>query len=536
MPILVRNLVLGLDEPEESLRQRAARRLKVPPEAIRLYAPVHRALDARRTEAIHFVYHVELALHESHSAERARVQRLHSPHVEFLAPRSAAPVRLGRRPLPERPVVIGFGPAGMFAALRLAEQGYCPRVLERGRDVRRRHYDILQRYYREREFDPTSNLLFGEGGAGSYSDGKLYTRVNDPLVRTVLELFYRDGADPHILIDAKPHVGSDKLPTICRHIRERIERHGGQVRFEACVDDFEFNNGHVAALRVNGERVAVGPVILAIGHSARDTIRRLAARGVQIDGKPFQIGVRIEHPQELVDRWQYGSCANCPGLPPSDYHLVAKGAAGSGDLYSFCMCPGGEILPTNESAGEIATNGASRSRRNGPFANAGLVITVTPEQVGGDALAGLAYQERWERLAFEKTGGSYRVPVQRATDFLAGRDSDGTLETSFPLGGQWCAIRAVIPPDVSAALQRGLPLLDARLPGFAGPDAMITAPETRASTPVRITRDPVTRAALGIENLYPAGEGAGYAGGIISAAIDGLKTADRIIGTYAAPR
>lgn len=286
----------------------------------------------------------------------------------------------------------------------------------------------------------------------------------------------------------------------------------------------------------------VGPVVLATGHSARDTIRMLHARGVRIDPRPFQIGVRIEHPQDMVNRWQYGPAAAHRQLGPAEYHMVAKGAAGRrGDVFSFCMCPGGMILPTNESPGLIATNGASRANRATPFANSGLVITLDPTELpgggeAGAALAGLAYLERWERLAFEATGGSYRVPVQRAGDFLEGRGSDGSLEVSYPLGGQWADISRLVPDSVVSALRRALPMLERNFPGFSGEDAMITAPETRASGPIRVIRDPATRQALQTRNLYPIGEGAGYAGGIVSAAVDGLKTADAIVRHFARPQ
>ncbi|UCG15787.1 MAG: hypothetical protein JSV19_10875 [Phycisphaerales bacterium] len=536
MAVVVRNLRLGLDQSEDVLTDLTAKRLKVPRGAIRDWHPVRRSLDARDREDVHFVYHVELTLDGGPGAERAALRRAGGRNVDMVKPQRRHDPMPGARLLPHRPTIVGFGPAGMFAALRLAEYGYQPIVLERGRDVDRRGRDVREHFYGERRLDPESNLLFGEGGAGTYSDGKLYTRVSDALMQTVMECLVRDGADRDILVDARPHLGSDKLPAICGNIRRRIESAGGEIRFESRLDDVEVDEGQVAAIRVNGERIEAGPVVLAVGHSARDTIRMVSARGVRLEAKPFQFGVRIEHRQEQVDRWQYGALAGHDRLPPAEYHLVAKEAAGTdGDLFSFCMCPGGHILPTNESPGLIATNGASQSSRNGPFANAGLVITLGPATIGFDPLYGLDYLERWERLAFKSTNETYEVPAQRASDYLDRRESDGVLETTYPFGGQWRSIRYVVPRNVGDALDRGLRMLDDRLPGFAGDDSIITAPETRASSPVRIVRDNVTRQSPTCSRLYPCGEGAGYAGGIISAAVDGIKTADAIINEYAVP-
>ncbi len=552
MPILVRNVRLGLDQLENDLLAAAAKKLRFPATAIRTCSIVRRSVDARRKDDVHFLYQLELELNESPSAQRARLQRLHSGDVSWMEPLTDESPELGTEPLRGRPTIIGFGPAGMFAALILAQYGYRPIVYERGREVRRRHLDVMHRFYRLHEFDPTSNLLFGEGGAGTYSDGKLYTRIHDPLCRLVLELLYQHGADPDILIDSRPHVGSDRLPTICTQIRRKIESLGGEVRFECHVDDLQLAEGGLQSLHVFasgsslGEWVGCGPTILAIGHSARDTIHMLHHRGVHLASKPFQIGVRIEHPQEMIDRWQYGAAAGHSRLGPAEYHCVAKGAGAElGDMFSFCMCPGGEILPTNESAGLVATNGASRANRSNPFGNSGLVLTVHPARLacGGGlqpvndaalALRGLEYLVLWERLAFTATGGSYQVPSQRASDFLAGRTSDGRLETSYPLGGQWTDVAKLVPEQVAAALRHALPRLDAKFPGFAGPDGLITAPETRASSPIRIVRDEHTRQAVDVADLYPAGEGAGYAGGIISAAVDGIRTAYAIIRRYAA--
>lgn len=565
MPILLRNIRLALDEPEEVLLTAVSRRLSVPLAAIRAYAVVRRSLDARRQDDIHFTHQVELDLDESPASQQARLRRLGRGDTVWLESRVAQTPVCGPRELGCRPVIIGLGPGGMFAALRLAEFGYRPIVFERGRDVKRRHRDIMQRYYQDRDFDPTSNLLFGEGGAGTYSDGKLYTRINDPLCRSVLETFYRHGAAPDILVDARPHIGSDCLPSICTRIRERIESLGGEVRFECQMDDIRIVDGRVEAVHVTstGRTDDPGSVadlgaddvwwpaevcLLATGHSARDTIRMLHAHGVRIEPKPFQVGVRIEHPQAMVDTWQYGSAAGHQRLGPAEYHIVAKQAAGEqGDVFSFCMCPGGVILPTNESPGLIATNGASRSQRSGPFANSGLVISLDPEWLdqgskaaasgsAAVAMAGLDYLERLERLAFESTGGSYEVPLQRAYDFLNGRRSQGTVETSYPLGGRWSEVARLLPDVVTAALRRALPMFESRYRGFAGREALITVPETRASGPIRLSRDKETREADGTAGLYPVGEGAGYAGGIVSAAVDGIKSADAIIRCYAPPR
>jgi hypothetical protein len=542
MPLALHDLRLNLDEPEEELLIRAAERLRVPRETIRAYALVHRAVDARHKDDIHFSCTLEIALDLSPRQERNLSLKFRPPKVAWIEPHPPADPSPGNAPLPGPVVIIGFGPAGMFAALRLARRGYRPIILERGRDVRRRHRDVMQRFYREHVFDPESNLLYGEGGAGAYSDGKLHTRLNDPLTRHVLAEFVHHGADPDIFVNARPHIGSDRIPAICMRIRQHIESLGGSVLFEHTFDDLRIRDGVVTHVRVryptrpDGEWIATGLLLLAAGHSARDTLHMLARHGLTIEPKPFQIGVRIEHAQALVDRWQFRELAGHPKLGAAEYHWASPNSMGPcGNMFTFCMCPGGVILPTNESPGLIATNGASRANRAGEFANSGLVITMTPQYLGTDAIGGVAYQRRWEQLAFEATGGTYRVPAQRVSDFLAGKTSDGELRTSFPMGASWVDIVRVVPREVTETLRSALPSFEARFPGFTSDEAIITAPETRVSAPFRLLRDKETRRAAGIENLYPIGEGAGYAGGIISAAIDGIHSADRIIGSFAPP-
>lgn len=559
MPLLVRNVSIGLNEPEQVLLGRIARTLKLPARAIRSYGVLRRSLDARRVDDIRWVYHVAVSVEGD---EATVVRRADSNRVARLVEPPAPKVEPGTAPLEHPPVVIGSGPAGLLAGLALAEAGYRPIVLERGQDATLRHR-ARHVFYTTGQFDPENNLLFGIGGAGTYSDGKLYSRTHDPRNAFVLQQLVRFGADPDILINAKPHIGSDRLPGICRKIVKRIVECGGEVRFGARVVDIETREmpppappaagSPTPGLRLravvlaSGERIPADACVLAIGYSARDTYRMLADRGVQLQAKPFQMGVRIEHPQDMINRNQFGRA--CDKLPPADYQLVAKGAVPSTsgvidgtpgleiahdgtDLWSFCMCPGGIILPSNESANEICTNGASNAKRNSPFANSGLVVTISPREFNNDPFGGIEYQRKWERLAFELSG-SYAVPAQRADDFVANRKSDGDLTTSYPLGSKSIELRAMLPRVVSVALERGLPLLDRKIPGYASDLGIITGPETRASSPVRIPRDDVTRQSVSVAGIYPVGEGAGYSGGIMSSATDGLKSAEVIISQYA---
>lgn len=533
MPLLVRNISVPVAAGEEGILRELARVLHTPARYIRGFGVVRRSLDARDHRDIRLIYHVECKVDGN---EEQIVKRGRPGQITLLKREPPVEVASGTAPLRHRPVIVGTGPAGLFAAWLLAERGYMPIVLERGQDVPQRHR-ALHLYYTEGRFDPENNLLFGIGGAGAYSDGKLYSRTHDTRNASVLETLYRFGGDPEICIDAKPHLGSDKLPGICRRMVDRIRECGGEVRYGAKIVDLDVAEGSPRTLRAlileSGERLETDHCILAIGHSARDTYRVLHGRGVALAAKPFQMGVRIEHPQAMINANQYGPM--CGSLPPADYTLVAKGAAGASplsgpDLFSFCMCPGGTILPSNESANEICTNGASNSRRGSAFANSGLVVTIMPAEFNDDPLAGIEYQRRWEALAYQLSG-SYAVPAQRATDYLKGRTSDGKLDCSFPLGAKAVDLRAMLPKIVSGALEKGLPLLDRMIRGYASNQGIITGPETRASSPVRIVRDQQTRQSTTVAGLYPVGEGAGYAGGIVSSAADGMASAEEIVRT-----
>jgi uncharacterized protein len=418
--------------------------------------------------------------------------------------------------------------AGYFLAL----QGYQPLVLERGRSVRERIHDV-HRFDAGGALEPQSNYLFGEGGAGTFSDGKLTCRGSGPEVRRVLELFAASKGKPSILYDYRPHLGSNRLPAVVKAIRRQIVALGGEVRFCCQVEDLDVSAAGLRGVFTTSGYLPADVVMLAIGHSARDTIEMLVRRGVSIVPKPFQMGVRIEQPQEIVNRIKYGSAPLEARLGSADYNLVARGPH---DLFTFCMCAGGHIIPSVSQEGYFCTNGMSLSRRDSPFANSGLVVTVPVEQfLGTDVLAGVRLQEHYEKKAFAIGQGAYRCPIQNAGDFLAGRPTTTLPSCSYPRGLVLADINEVIPPIIRAALQHGLPILDQRWHGRFLHEAYLVGPESRGSSPIRIVRADQTRESPGISGLYPVGEGAGYAGGIVSAAVDGLRSALAIITKYAPP-
>lgn len=532
MPLRVSNLRLGIDQTETRLPERIARALGMRAEEITQWRILRKSLDARDSHTLQYVYSVEviLPIDETRLVQLASRRSTSEIKVDLHQETPFTFPSFGSRPLETRPIVVGSGPGGLIAAYFLAEQGYRPLVLERGRAVRDRIRDV-RAFDEGGPFNPESNYLFGEGGAGTFSDGKLTYRASGPEVRRVLELFAECKGKPSILYDHRPHLGSNRLPAVVKAIRHRIEQMGGEICFGCRVEDIDLYEGQVRGVTTTSGYIPTSAVIIAIGHSARDTYTMLAQRGVPMVQKPFQMGVRVEHPQEIVNRVKYGDACLEQKIGAADYTLVANGKH---DLFTFCMCAGGYIMPSVSEPGMFCTNGMSLSRHDSPFANSGLVVTVPVEQFGSnDLFAGVRLQQEYERRAFAVGRGDYSCPIQRVPDFLASRTSSAIPPNSYPRGSVAASIADLVPPFIVEALHHGLPIMDRRWRGRFISEGTLVGPESRGSAPIRMVREEHTRESPGMDGLYPVGEGAGYAGGIVSAAVDGLRTALAIIAKYA---
>lgn len=512
---------------QADLRKAAAKRLRVPERALHEVRLAKKSVDARKKEDVRFVCTLEAEVDgEDKLLARLRdnrVQKGAAYHYEL--PR-------GER-LPQRPVVVGLGPAGLFAGLVLAQCGQQPLVLERGLPVEEREKSV-QAFWQRRSLDPESNVQFGEGGAGAFSDGKLTTGTGDARIRKVLEELAKAGAPGEILTDAKPHIGTDRLPGVVRRIREEIVALGGQVRFSTKVVGIRSREGRLTGLEVesHGQREVVecSRAILAVGHSARDVFQLLESLGLPMQAKAFSVGARIEHPQSLIDTAQYGKFAGHPALGAADYKLSCHLGNGRG-VYTFCMCPGGTVTGAASEEGGVVTNGMSVWARDGENSNAALLVGVGPQDFGGEGpLAGVDFQRRIERAAFRLAGGDYSAPAQRVADFLAGRATAafGEVRPTYQPGVVPGNLDGCLPGFVTGSMREALPVLGRQLRGFDWGDALLTGPETRSSSPVRVLRDESFQCPT-LRGLYPCGEGAGYAGGIVSAAVDGIRCAEALV-------
>lgn len=524
----VTGIKLSLDEGQDVIPSRIARKLRINIQDILQWRIYKESIDARKRQMIYFVYTVDVSLKD----ESYVISKANSAEVSYAPDMIYEYVVPGKKCLKERPVIVGTGPAGLFAGLLLARMGYQPLLLERGDDVETRS-EKIRSFWERGELDTQSNVQFGEGGAGTFSDGKLTTLIKDKRCRRVLEDMVQAGAPPDILYSYKPHIGTDILQKVVINLRQMIKDAGGEVLFRSQVTGLDIQNGSIKGVEVNGfQRISCQALILAIGHSARDTMEHLYEKGIELVPKAFSIGVRIEHPQDLINKAQYKDFAGHPRLGAADYKLAYHSSTGR-SAYTFCMCPGGMVVAAASEAGHLVTNGMSYHSRGGENANSALLVGVVPEDFNSShPLAGIEFQRKWEKAAFLLGGGSYRAPVQRVVDFLTDRygASLGNVQPTYPRGVISANLTQCLPSFVVDTLREALVDFNRKIRGFTRDDALITGVETRSSSPIRIIRQDDYEAS--ISGVFPAGEGAGYAGGIISAAVDGLRVAEALVLQY----
>ncbi len=521
--IRVSQIRLSPDAPREELKKKLLKKTGLSESELISWKIFKQSVDARRKGKLHFVYTLLIEVKN----EKALLSRTKDPNISPAPELHWHPVLTSRHSNEPRPVVVGAGPAGLFAALLLARAGYKPLLIERGHSVEQRARDV-KKFFNGGPLDPESNIQFGEGGAGTFSDGKLYTQIKDTRTRFVVDEMVKHGAPEDILYSFKPHIGSDRLPRVVKSLRQSITEAGGEVRFESRLTALHIENSRLNTIEINeNEMITCTRLILAVGHSARDTYAMLEKSGVEMQAKIFAIGLRIEHLQKDIDRAQYGSFATHPMLKAAPYKLVHHSDSAR-TAFSFCMCPGGTVVAAASEPGYLVTNGMSEYSRDRNNANAALLVNVGPEDFGEKPLDAVAFQRKWESRAFQKGGENYHAPVQLVGDFLKDRASDGPghIIPSYRPGVTWTTLHDCLPETVIQSLKEAINGMARKLKGFNDPEAVLTGVETRSSSPLRIPRDEHFQA--NIRGLYPCGEGAGYAGGIISAAVDGLKCAEAL--------
>lgn len=529
MAIRINNVVLDLDENIEDLKDKVNKKLKLKKDQVKKFNIIKESIDARKKNNIRLIYNVEIQCEN----ESKIVNRAKSKDVKIEKETKEEPLIFGDKKLKHRPVVVGMGPAGMFAALMLAQNGYNPIVIERGERVEDRTKTVND-FWKTGELNTESNVQFGEGGAGAFSDGKLTTRIKDRRCEIVLKEFVSAGAPEEITYVGKPHIGTDILKEVVKNIREKIISLGGTVLFSSKLEDLKIKDNKLIGIIVNGEEIPCDTLILALGHSSRDTYEMLFNKGVIMSPKPFAIGVRIEHSQRFIDENQYGKFAGHPKLKAADYRLSYTSNKTKRAVYSFCMCPGGEVVASSSEDKMLVTNGMSYYKRDKENANAGIVVTVGENDFAGNTpLSGIEFQRHYESLAYKLGGGNYIAPIQLVGDFLKDSVSTklGSIKPSYRPGYEFADLRKCLPAGVIDTLKEGLVEFDKKIKGFAADDVVMTGVETRTSAPVRIERNEKFQS-ISLEGLYPCGEGAGFAGGIVSAAVDGIKAAEHLMKEY----